>query len=88
MGILNQKNFTIKAKKSKDVIINNKEPEKFDDVVLSGEVNAAIAMALNLFVSQTHDFENAIITLKKISKSYSPWNSKIYGLRNNPKNRL
>lgn len=51
----------------------------------SGEVNAAIALALHLYKNQLHDNENAIITIKKVGKIYSPWSSKIYGLRNNPR---
>jgi Na+-transporting methylmalonyl-CoA/oxaloacetate decarboxylase gamma subunit len=90
IGVLNQKKFTFKAKQKniKTKEIENNETPISVDVVLSGEVNAAIAMGLNLFITQNHDYENAIVTIKKISKPYSPWNSKIYGLRNNPKNRL
>lgn len=51
----------------------------------SGEVNAAIALALHLYKNQLHDNENAIITIKKVGKMYSPWSSKIYGLRNTPR---
>lgn len=50
----------------------------------SGEVNAAIGTALYLYFNEIHDEESNIITMKKISKRYSPWSSKIYGLRNNP----
>jgi hypothetical protein len=49
---------------------------------LSGEVNAAIATAIYLYRSELHDFEDTILTIKKVSKTYSPWSSKIYGVRN------
>lgn len=49
---------------------------------LSGEVNAAIAAAIHLYRSELHDFEDAVLTIKKVSRTYSPWSSKIYGLRN------
>ncbi len=49
---------------------------------LSGEVNAAIAAAIHLYRSELHEFEDTIITMKKVSRTYSPWSSKIYGLRN------
>lgn len=49
---------------------------------LSGETNAAIALALNLYLSELHDLESNMMTIEKVSKRYSPWNSKIYGLRN------
>ncbi len=48
---------------------------------LSGEVNAAIAAAIHLYRSELHDFEDTVLTIKKVSRSYSPWSSKIYGLR-------
>lgn len=46
----------------------------------SGEENAAIAAALFLYFNQIHDEESNIVTIKKTSKLYSPWSSKIYGL--------
>ena len=52
------------------------------EVELSGEVNAAIAAAIHLYRSELHDFENTVLTIKKVSRTYSPWSSKIYGLRN------
>jgi len=56
------------------------EPEN-----IPGEVNAAIALALHLYRNQLHDMEDTVITIKKVSKAYSPWSSKIYGLRRTPK---
>lgn len=50
--------------------------------VLTGEMNAAIATALYLYFDEIHDFESNVITIRKVSKSYSPWNSKIYNMRN------
>ena len=44
----------------------------------SGEVNAAISMAIYLCMNEKHDIESGKITAKKLSKRYSPWNSKIY----------
>ena len=52
------------------------------DALLTGEVNAAIAAAIHLYRSELHDFEDTVLTMKKVSKTYSPWSSKIYGLRN------
>ncbi len=49
---------------------------------LSAEVNAAIATAIYLYRSELHDFEDTVLTIKKVSRTYSPWSSKIYGLRN------
>ncbi len=52
---------------------------------ISGEINAAIATAIYLYRSELHDYEDTILTIKKVSRTYSPWSSKIYGLRNAPK---
>lgn len=49
---------------------------------ISGEVNGAIAMALFLYTSELHDNEQTVLTIKKVARTYSPWSSKIYGMRN------
>jgi Na+-transporting methylmalonyl-CoA/oxaloacetate decarboxylase gamma subunit len=51
-----------------------------------GDVYAAIAMALHIYQTQLHDEENTVITMEKVARSYSPWSSKIYGLRQYHKN--
>lgn len=45
-------------------------------------VNAAIAMALYLHFNEMHDEESNVITIQRVSKTYSPWSSKIYNMRN------
>jgi len=45
------------------------------------ELGAAIAMAIHLYQQELHDHEAALLTIKKINRSYSPWSSKIYGMR-------
>lgn len=50
----------------------------------SGEVIAAIAMALNEHLN-AHDLESAILTIHKVRKPYSPWSSHIYTLRQMPR---
>lgn len=50
---------------------------------VSGDVSAAISMAIYL-CRQLHDEESNVITIKRVSKSYSPWSSKIYSLREFP----
>ncbi len=52
---------------------------------LTGEINAAVATALYLFFEEAHDLENTVLTIKKVQRPYSPWSSKIYGLRQFPK---
>jgi len=51
-------------------------------VGVSGEVNAAISLALYLYMHELHDEESHVMTIRKIAKTYSPWNSKIYAVRN------
>ncbi len=53
---------------------------------MNAEVNAAIAMALYQYFSADHDQENAILTINRVSRMYSPWSSKIYNLRHHPRN--
>ncbi len=48
---------------------------------LTGEVNAAIAAAIHLYREELHDYEDTVLTIKKVSRTYSPWSSKIYGVR-------
>ncbi len=49
---------------------------------ITGDENAAICTALYLYFTELHDEEKYVITVKKISKTYSPWSSKIYGILN------
>ncbi len=58
---------------------------KKKETSISGEVNAAISMALFMHFNEMHDEESGVITIKKISKRYSPWSSKIYGLNRPPR---
>lgn len=53
----------------------------------SGEVIAAIGMALYQHLN-AHDTESTVLTINKVKRAYSPWSSKIYGLRHTPGNSL
>ena len=61
---------------------NIREDEQLSMV---GNESAAIATALYLYFNEVHDEENTIMTIKKISKRYSPWSSKIFGVMKNLK---
>lgn len=74
----------IKLRKSK-LKDSGKNVSETDDDSISGEVAAAISMALALNFQEAHDIESTIITIKKVQSQYSPWNSKLHGLRQNPK---
>ncbi len=49
-----------------------------------GEVFAAIAMAMHEMQSDVHDVEETVLTITRVKRSYSPWSSKIYTLRETP----
>jgi len=50
--------------------------------IQSGEVNAAIAMALYKYFNELHDVESGVITIRRVSKNYSPWSSTLYNMKN------
>ena len=49
----------------------------------SGEVIAAISLALAQHFD-AHDIEDNVLTMKRMKRAYSPWNSKIYNMREVP----
>lgn len=51
---------------------------------ISGEVCAAIAAAIYEMQNDLHDIEDTILTIEKTTVNYSPWSSKLYGLRQTP----
>jgi Na+-transporting methylmalonyl-CoA/oxaloacetate decarboxylase gamma subunit len=75
--------FMGRARKTKKMVQTESADDKSSEDI-SGEVSAAIAMALHLFQSEIHDEENTVLTIKKVSRTYSPWSSKIYTLRKYP----
>jgi len=79
-GKLSKKNIKLKLKKPRD--ITTVTVEKTNEPELSGQEIAAISTALHLFFTDIHDVESNVITIKRIERRYSPWNSKIYGLTN------
>lgn len=80
--------------RKKQRTIGETAPDGATREVDSGETIAAIGMALaeHLYGSG-HDLERTILTLRRMKRAYSPWNSKIYNIRHVPeqpvsKNRL
>lgn len=55
-----------------------------DNKAVSDEVYAAISMAVYQLQNQAHDQENTVLTIDKAAHMYSPWSSKIHGLRQIP----
>ncbi|MBU0476097.1 MAG: OadG family protein [Bacteroidetes bacterium] len=56
-----------------------------ENLEISGEISAAISMAIYLHFQENHDIENTVLTIKRVQRTYSPWSSKLYGLREYPK---
>lgn len=52
---------------------------------ISGEINAAILMALHLYKDEQQRDKSAVLTIHRMSKLYSPWSSKIYSMRQMPR---
>lgn len=76
-------NLNIRQRLRKQGKHSEAEVESFD---IPGEVNAAISMALHMHFNEMHDEESNVMTIKKVSKRYSPWSSKIYGLNTYSRN--
>ena len=75
----------VKTTKPKAVSTTKEQADTVQPEAISGEVNAAIAMALYMYQNELHDEINPILTITKVSRTYSPWSSKIYGLRQMPR---
>ncbi|MDR0371613.1 MAG: OadG family protein [Prevotellaceae bacterium] len=74
--------ISIKAS-AKRMVKRGKTIEEAKDIThASADEIAAISMALHLFLDDVHDKESNVITIKRIERRYSPWNSKIYGFTN------
>ena len=65
-------------------ITNKQEAKEKQLGEAPGEVFAAIAMAMHEMQSNVHDVEDTVLTITRVKRSYSPWSSKIYTLRENP----
>ena len=61
--------------------VTPEDAEDHHDELDSGEVIAAISMALAEHEGHGHDMEDTILTIRRMRKAYSPWNSKIYNMR-------
>ncbi len=72
----------VKKKAEKNAPQAELKEEEYVESHLTAECSAAIGMALHLYYDDVHDLESTIVTIKRVEKRYSPWNSKIYGLTN------
>jgi len=62
------------ARKGKQ--INNTK----EDIFIPGDVVAAVSLAIYI-TNELHDDESDVITIKRVSKTYSPWSNRSDGLR-------
>ena len=69
-----------KELKKQGIVVTAKE----EGEETSGETLAAIAMAIQLFETEKEDLDSTILTIEKTSRTYSPWSSKIYSMRQIP----
>lgn len=77
VGVSKRKNAAAVAAKTvsgTQVSKDYKNPDTGDEI-------AAIAMALQMFKNELHDKESTVLTINRVARAYSPWSSKIYGLR-------
>lgn len=51
---------------------------------MDANINVAIVLGMHMYLSELHDKESNIITIRNAQKQYSPWSSKIYGIMNQP----
>ena len=72
------------AKKKHEVTGNPENNPDNHEALDSGETIAAIAAALAEHFGQGHDMEDTILTIRRMKRAYSPWNSKIYNIRQTP----
>lgn len=62
-------------------------PHAHDHAISDQELAAAIITALKLYKSALHDQESEMLTINRITRAYSPWNSKIHGLTQVPERK-
>ena len=81
----NISSWFISRKKKQISKAKSNEPDKAaDSGPDTGEVIAAISAALAQHFAADHDMQDTILTIRRMRKSYSPWNSKIYNMRHQP----
>lgn len=73
-----------KKKQSVKKIASDTKTEEVGGKLDTGDVIAAISAALSQHFATDHDKQDTILTIKKLRKAYSPWNSKIYNMRHLP----
>lgn len=78
--------FFTRDRKPKAAAAATTEPA-LDHAISDQEIAAAIITALKLYKSALHDQESEMLTINRITRAYSPWNSKIHGLTQVPEKK-
>ena len=78
--------FTRDRKPKTATTVATSEPA-LDHAISDQEIAAAITTALKLYKSALHDQESEMLTISRITRAYSPWNSKIHGLTQVPEKK-
>lgn len=78
--------FFTRDRKPKVATAGASEPA-LDHAISDQELAAAIITALKLYKSALHDQESEMLTINRITRAYSPWNSKIHGLTQVPEKK-
>lgn len=73
-----------KKQTAKNLVSPTSSQHEVDDSPDMGVAIAAISIALAQHFSADHDMQDTILTIRKLRKAYSPWNSKIYNMRHQP----
>lgn len=73
-----------KKKQTAKVKSNDTASDVASNTPDTGDVIAAISAALAQHFATDHDMQDTILTIRKLRKAYSPWNSKIYNMRHLP----
>ena len=79
-------NANIRAGKKRSAASSGTDVKQSAYGEVPGEVYAAIATAMHLYQQddENHDEESFVVTLHHTDRTYSPWSSKIYTLRQTP----
>lgn len=82
-GFLMRPRIKVAAPKEVHEAVGAPRTKSSGTITLTGQATAAIAMALELYYNGVHDDEGPKqVTIKKVQRRYSPWNSKLYGMNN------
>ncbi len=78
--------FTITRRLKYKLLEKEHDCDKCDEFI-TGQENAAIAVAMYLYFNELHDEESTLMTIKKVKKDYSPWSSKVFSTNTFQRNK-